>query len=73
MNSSERHKKIFIAQEVNKHNLLCIHEYTLIKTCASQLNIECDALHMTAGVHPQLESVLKIQMDDLKELHLDSS
>ena len=73
MNSSAMHKNVFIAQEVNKHNLLCIHEYTLIKTCASQLNIECDTLHMTAGVLPQLESVLKIQMDDLKELHLDSS
>ena len=65
----QRHKDRFIAQEVSQQNLL----YTLIKTCASQLNIECDALHMTAGVLPQLESVLKIQMDDLKELHLDSS
>ena len=62
------HKNRYIAQEVNQHNLL----QTLIKTCASQLNIECDALHMTAGVHPQLESVLKVQMDDLTELRLES-
>ena len=41
----------------------------LFQACANQLDIECDALHMTAIVHPQVQSVLKIQMDDLKELH----
>ena len=41
----------------------------LFQACANQLDIECDALHMTAIVHPKVQSVLKIQMDDLKELH----